>query len=99
MRKRTAFDLMMEKCGFEYGSDASLSSRVKEAGTRLASGCGDFPFVVEQMREEFPDIARRIEMPGHAPGAAADREREAVEVGHDRKHAFIGDVVADEERA
>ncbi len=37
------------------------------------------PFVIKQVRKEFPDIARRIEMPGHTLGAAADREGEAIE--------------------
>jgi hypothetical protein len=34
MRKRTAFDLMMEKSGRDYGSDAALSSPGKEDGTQ-----------------------------------------------------------------
>jgi hypothetical protein len=34
MRKRTAFNLMMEKSGKDYGSDASLSSPGKEDGTQ-----------------------------------------------------------------
>ena len=38
------------------------------------------------------------EMARHALGPAADRERETVEIGHDRKDRFIGDVVTDEER-
>jgi hypothetical protein len=34
MRKTTAFNLMMEKSGSDYGSDASLSLPRKERGTR-----------------------------------------------------------------
>ena len=57
------------------------------------------PFVVEQMREKLPDIIRRVEMPRHAFRTPADGECETVEVRHDAEHRFIGDVIADEERA
>src|ERR1700682_5450359 len=43
------------------------------------------PFIIEQMREKFPHIARRIEMPGDALGAPANGKCEAVEIRHDRK--------------
>src|SRR5260370_20581286 len=56
------------------------------------------PFIIEQMREKFPHIARRIEMPGYAVRAAADGKGETIEIRHDREHRFVGDVVADEKR-
>src|SRR5580704_629681 len=55
-------------------------------------------FVVEQMREPIPHITRLIEMTGHAMGAPADGKCEAAEIGHDREHGFIRDVVADKSR-
>src|SRR6476660_4482934 len=41
------------------------------------------PFIVKQVCQELAHIAWRIEMARHTPGAAADREGDAVEVGHD----------------
>ena len=96
MRKRTAFDLMMEKSGTDMAAMRPFHRREMKGPQAVMAI--HLSFIVEQMREEFAHIARRIEMPGDAPGAAADRERKAVEIGHDREHAFVGDVVADEER-
>src|SRR3954453_2786122 len=56
-------------------------------------------FVIQQMREPFPDIARFVEMPGHAMRAPAHRKRLAAEIRHDGEHGFVGDIVADEHRA
>jgi hypothetical protein len=51
------------------------------------------------MREPRPHVARLVEMTGHALRAPADGKRQAAEIGHDREHRFIGDIVADENRA
>src|SRR4051794_2034587 len=56
-------------------------------------------FVVQQMREPFPDVARFVEMPGHAMRAPAHRKRLTAEIRHDGEHGFVSDVVADEHRA
>src|ERR1700740_1121082 len=55
-------------------------------------------YIVEQSRKELAHIAWRIEMTIDALGAASDRECKTVHLRHDREHALIGDVVADEER-
>src|SRR3954454_1298209 len=60
---------------------------------------GERSFVVEQMREPFPDIAWLVKVAGDAVRAPADGERLAAEVGHDGEHGFVGDVIADEHRA
>src|SRR6478672_1309945 len=49
------------------------------------------PFVVEQMREKFTHIARRVEMSRDAVRATADGECKAVIVRHDTEHRFVGD--------
>src|ERR1700751_3650396 len=61
-----------------------IGIRAKKALSRLWQRYD--PFVVEQMREEFTYVTRCIEMSGDSSGAATDRECEAVEVRHDRKH-------------
>ena len=63
-----------------------FENRRDENSARLWQRC--VPFVVEQMREELAHIARRIEMSGDAPGAAADGECETIEIRHDREHRF-----------
>ena len=45
-------------------------------------------FVIEQMREPLPHVARLVEMTGDAVRAPADRKRKAAEIGHDGKHRF-----------
>src|SRR6185369_4100852 len=55
--------------------------------------------VIQQVREPFPDIARLVEMPGHAMRAPAHRKRLAAEIRHDGEHGFVSDIVADEHRA
>src|ERR1700730_3356591 len=54
--------------------------------------------VINQTREPFADIARFVEMTGHAGRAPAHGKRKAAKIGHDRKHAFISHVIADENR-
>src|SRR5947209_19200060 len=55
--------------------------------------------VFEQPREKFSHIAWRIEMPVDSLRTPADGECEPIEIGHDGKHRFVGDVIADEHRA
>ena len=51
------------------------------------------------MREPLPHVARFVEMTGHALRAPADGKCKAAEIGHDGEYRFVGDIVADEDRA
>src|SRR5258708_21882983 len=75
--------------------EASMGTVVSRDRNRLFRGRS---FIVKQMRKPGPDVAGFVEMPGHAARAAAHRKCEAMEIGHDRKHALIGDVVAGKDR-
>src|SRR3954452_5093245 len=77
-----------------FGQAAPLSCSRRSATQLL----GQHLFVVQEVREPFPDVARFIEMSGHAVGATADRKSLAAEIRHDREHALVGDVVADKDR-
>jgi len=57
------------------------------------SDCGLFG--IEQPREPFAHITGLVEMVGHALRAPAHRECQAVKIGHDGEHRFVGDIVAD----
>src|ERR1700681_652605 len=94
--ERNSPELTKKKIWRETSRDAKRS-RIRFARRRnLWQRC--VPFVIEQMREKLPHIARRIEVSGDALGAPANGKCKAVEIRHDRKHRFVGDIVADEER-
>src|ERR1700676_1332612 len=98
--KRNSPELTKKKILREASGDAQ-NNRIRferrKIHRRLWQRC--VPFIIEQMREKFPYIARRIEMPGDALRAPADRKCEAIEIRHDCEHRFVGDIVADEERS
>ena len=84
MRKRTAFNAMIEKTSVRYGNERPN----QRYGYRITARIARVVFVIEQMREPFPDVAGLVEMAGHALGAPSDRKGKAAKIGHDRKHRF-----------
>ncbi len=48
--------------------------------------------------EPFAHVAWLVEMAGDALHTPSDGKCQAVEIRHDCKHAFVGNVVADENR-
>src|SRR5258706_2740912 len=55
-------------------------------------------FVIKQMREPLPHVARFVEMAGHARRAPGHGQCEAAQIRHDSEYRFVGDVTADKNR-
>src|SRR6202790_1709720 len=65
--------------------------------TRIRSPSGP-SFAINETRKPRAHVARFVKMTGHALRAPAHGEGESTQIRHDRKHRFIGDVIADENR-
>jgi hypothetical protein len=81
--RRNSLDFTEKKILREMARDARGNCGRKPAVCEKRLWQRRIPFVVEQMREKFANIARRIEMPRYTFRTPADRECESVEIRHD----------------
>src|SRR5450631_3847315 len=53
--------------------------------------------VIDEAREPLADVARFVEVLGHALRAPANGKGKAAKIRHDREYALVGDIVTDKD--